>query len=91
MSSVRPIALLATLLLLACPASRPAAHEAASSKELDAPRPPAELRGDTLEGALTPGETIPAVSFTTLDGRTVQVPDPSGGYVVLELIRSADW
>ena len=45
-------------------------------------RPPAPLQ---LGSVLAPR------AFTTLDGATVQVPDPSGGHVVLELIRSADW
>ena len=29
--------------------------------------------------------------FTTVDAAPVTVPDPSGGYVILEVIRSADW
>ncbi len=37
------------------------------------------------------GEQFPAWTATTRTGAPVLVPDPSGGLVILELIRSADW
>lgn len=30
-------------------------------------------------------------TFETTDGATVRIPDPTGRYVILEVIRSADW
>ena len=50
-----------------------------------------EVRGDRLDGALTPGTSLDPHTFTTVHGASVTVPDPDGRYVVLELIRSADW
>lgn len=50
-----------------------------------------EVRGDLADTALRPGGVMPAWEATDLAGEPVRVPDPAGGYVVLELIRSADW
>jgi hypothetical protein len=46
--------------------------------------------GDDLPAAIQPGQPI-SLSLSTWDGAAVTVPDPGGRYVVLELIRSADW
>jgi len=48
------------------------------------------VRGDVLEGAPSPGDAFPTTTLTTLDGASVDVPD-ADRYVILELIRSADW
>jgi hypothetical protein len=44
-----------------------------------------------LDAAPVVGVALEAREFNTLDGDTLRVPDPSGRYTVLELIRSADW
>jgi ABC-type Fe3+-hydroxamate transport system substrate-binding protein len=46
--------------------------------------------GSQLEGAPAPGERFEA-RLTDIDGQVLDVPDPEGRVVVLELIRSADW
>ena len=46
--------------------------------------------GDDMPTAIQPGQPV-ALSLETWDGVAVTVPDPQGRYVVLELIRSADW
>ncbi len=54
-----------------------------------APGPAAAV--DPVEEPLAVGMKLAPLSLRTLGGAEVAVPDPSGGYVVLELIRSADW
>jgi len=44
---------------------------------------------DPLAGAVQPGDVV--ASVTPLAGEAVTLPDPGGRYVILELIRSADW
>jgi hypothetical protein len=46
--------------------------------------------GDAIETAPTPGEAFTA-SYDSIDGLGIEVPDPEGRVVVIELIRSADW
>ena len=78
-----PVWLLA-LIVLGLPAASACADEAE-------PRFEPEVRGDRLDGALAPGASLGPITFAALDGASITVPDPDGRYVVLELIRSADW
>ncbi len=48
----------------------------------------------TLASAVVPtiGEPLPAFDATSFtDGSAVEVPDPTGRYLIVELIRSVDW
>lgn len=47
--------------------------------------------GQPVETGPRSGETFEGLELRMLDGATVSVPDPGGHYVILELIRSADW
>jgi hypothetical protein len=49
-----------------------------------------ESAGAQRQAAPAPGERI-ELGLRDIDGRKIVVPDPAGRYVVLELIRSADW
>lgn len=47
--------------------------------------------GDEAPGAVVAGAAFAPIALPTLAGAEARVPDPTGNYVVLELIRSADW
>lgn len=46
--------------------------------------------GADRQAAPAPGEFL-ELGLRDIDGRAVRVPDPDGRWVVVELIRSADW
>jgi hypothetical protein len=67
------------------PASAAPPAPAATPAPAPTPAPEAAMKPLTLGGA------FPGFEGTTRAGVPVIVPDPSGGVVILELIRSADW
>ncbi len=46
--------------------------------------------GAEPELAPAPGQQL-SLQLQTIDGEQVALPDPQGSYVLVELIRSADW
>lgn len=46
--------------------------------------------GAQRRAAPAPGEHL-ELGLRDLDGRRIHIPDPDGRYVLIELIRSADW
>lgn len=46
--------------------------------------------GAQRDEAPAPGQFL-ELGLKDIDGRSIRVPDPDGRYVVVELIRSADW
>lgn len=53
------------------------------------PAAPSSASQDPLAEAIAPGDTV--ASIAPLAGEAVTLPDPEGRYVIMELIRSADW
>lgn len=69
------------------PAATPAPAATAAPAPVGTPAPAPEVD----DKPLTLGGAFPGFTGTTRAGAAVTVPDPSGGVVILELIRSADW
>jgi len=98
--SLRPILYLLCALVAGCSGPLVAADPAPPPETLAPAATPAPVPAATpaptpapevATRPLTLGGAFPGFEGTTRAGAPVTVPDPSGGVVILELIRSADW